>query len=575
MIRDNLCQLTNVRAACKDASIRMTGFAGWQAEIEFGFDDVTPDVTLHFGPLDLQAYQGLTIGVENLGAKPLKLYAMLNNNFWNHGFTAVAPGETGPLTVLFIRPRQSREMDGYFKGMNGLPDGSMVLWNPIDPSEIHSLRLYVMKPRESQAIRIHGISPYQLLQPLSKERLDNGYFPFIDEYGQFIHKDWPGKSESDADLIRRREQEALSLKTHPGAEEWSRYGGWLAGPRLDATGHFRVEKVDGKWWFIDPEGHLFWSHGVCCVRFDQKTAIEGREHYFRRIPEMQDFRMENLRRKYGEDWKNRSRSLAHARLRSWGLNTLANHSQEDIYDMRQTPYTIWLETRSWLKRKFPDVGNPIWRQQLRDRLHELGAKVNDDPWCLGVFVDNEIHGSTDPVLWETYFQLVSAAVKEAMPSKLYLGCRLDHHRYPHEGAEADAIVRLSAKYCDVVSFNFYKYSLKDFVWLDGAEDKPALIGEFHIGAPDRGLPHTGLKGAVDQEHRAEAYKEYVLSSLVNPHLIGTHWFQYSDQLYTGRFDGENYQIGFVDICDRPYPELVDACRSVGYGMYAYRYGAGD
>src|SRR5690606_20027200 len=89
------------------------------------------------------------------------------------------------------------------------------------------------------------------------------------------------------------------------------------------------------------------------------------------------------------------------------------------------------------------------------------------------------------------------------------------------------------------------------------------------------LPHTGLKGAVDQAHRAEAYKEYVRSSLANPHLIGTHWFQYMDQMYTGRFDGENYQIGFVDICDQPYSELVEACRSVGYGMYAYRDQAGQ
>ena len=41
---------------------------------------------------------------------------------------------------------------------------------------------------------------------------------------------------------------------------------------------------------------------------------------------------------------------------------------------------------------------------------------------------------------------------------------------------------------------------------------------------------------------------------------------------TGRGAGENYQIGFVDICDTPYPEIVAASREVGYGMYEYRSG---
>lgn len=50
-----------------------------------------------------------------------------------------------------------------------------------------------------------------------------------------------------------------------------------------------------------------------------------------------------------------------------------------------------------------------------------------------------------------------------------------------------------------------------------------------------------------------------------------HWFQYEDQPLTGRGDGENYQIGFVDVCDRPYPQIVAACRDIGRRMYGERY----
>ena len=40
----------------------------------------------------------------------------------------------------------------------------------------------------------------------------------------------------------------------------------------------------------------------------------------------------------------------------------------------------------------------------------------------------------------------------------------------------------------------------------------------------------------------------------------------------GRGDGENYQIGFVDICDTPYPEIIDAARRIGDRMYQLRSG---
>ena len=61
----------------------------------------------------------------------------------------------------------------------------------------------------------------------------------------------------------------------------------------------------------------------------------------------------------------------------------------------------------------------------------------------------------------------------------------------------------------------------------------------------------------------------------NPLIVGTHWFQYGDQATTGRGDGENYQIGFVDVCDTPYPETIAACRDIGCQMYRVRYVGGS
>ena len=95
-----------------------------------------------------------------------------------------------------------------------------------------------------------------------------------------------------------------------------------------------------------------------------------------------------------------------------------------------------------------------------------------------------------------------------------------------------------------------------------------MIGEFHFGAWDRGLFGSSLKNKGSQAGRAAALKKYVESALDNPQIVGVHWHQFSDQATTGRFDGEHFQVGWTDVCDRPYRETVDALRS--FDLYGRR-----
>ena len=187
----------------------------------------------------------------------------------------------------------------------------------------------------------------------------------IDRFGQYIHKDWPGKTHSEDELAEQRTREAADLAAHPGPQDWNQYGGWLGGPKLEATGRFRVAKWRDKWWFVDPEGRLYWSHGLVRVTWScGYTPITGREHLFADLPaatrrsarstaaargpiagqyergtETYNFSGANLLRKYGPDWPADFADVTHRRLRSWGLNTLANCSQPAIYLQRKTPYT--------------------------------------------------------------------------------------------------------------------------------------------------------------------------------------------------------------------------------------------
>ncbi len=96
----------------------------------------------------------------------------------------------------------------------------------------------------------------------------------VDEFGQFTRAQYPSKIKSTEQLRALAEQEIESLKGKPLAGR-STYHGWANGPKLKATGYFRTEKVDGKWWLVDPQGYLYFSSGVDIIRLSNSSTITG------------------------------------------------------------------------------------------------------------------------------------------------------------------------------------------------------------------------------------------------------------------------------------------------------------
>lgn len=161
-----------------------------------------------------------------------------------------------------------------------------------------------------------------------------------------------------------------------------------------------------------------------------------------------------------------------------------------------------------------------------------------------------------------YFSVVRDAIRQAAPDRLYLGCRF--------AWAPPTVLACSADYCDVVTANLYRDDPTSFRLPDGAADKPLLSGEFHFGALDRGLLHTGLVPTASQEERAARFKRYVRAALADPRFVGVHWFKWGDQPLTGRFDGECFQVGLVDVADTPYPEMVAALRELARELYVQK-----
>lgn len=342
----------------------------------------------------------------------------------------------------------------------------------------------------------------------------------------------------------------------------------------------------------------------------------------------------NLYLKYGKNWAEENRERQHRRLRSWGMNTFGNWSGQYASEVNKTPFTVAVHyPYERLGEKFPDVWSPRTHSVLRKVLEMMKKNgYASSPWNMGFFINNELHWK-DPAKvgkilfqskasqpakkhfvsqlknkysnidqlnasWKTqynhweallqsttavpfnrckadleqfykdmahaYFKMCRDNLKEFFPNHMYLGCRFHDHINP-------MAMEISQEYCDVISYNLYIKSVADYVGPVANLTRPLMATEFHFGALDRGMFHCGLNYASDQDDRAKHYYEYVKGAMKNPLFVGTHWFQYGSQAFTGRgSDGENFQIGLVDIADNPYPEIIEAVRQVGYEMYQLR-----
>ncbi len=378
------------------------------------------------GKWDLSAYEYISVDIHNIDTHDIDVFIRVDN-----------PGATGLKNCIteraFVQPDQrvtltiplKRISDSTIRlfGMNGYPQGLYPDGVGLDLTNIVAITPFTGKgtPRDNifEISNIYAGGRYET--PRWLEMTEEAFFPFVDKFGQFIHKDWPGKIHSLEELALSRDAEARRLADDRGPEDWNQWGGWANGPTLKATGHFRVEKYQDKWWMVDPDGRLFFSTGLCVVGTGwAATPVEGRDGWFAELPAndaahqtfyrksyklwsghykgqeplMFDFSTMNLARKYGENWREVYPQVVHRRLRAWGINTIGNWSNSNWCRMRKTPYTMTFFYESRKLRGtgsgFPDVFDPAFAPAVLKGARQFLAGTTDDPWCIGYFLDNEM-----------------------------------------------------------------------------------------------------------------------------------------------------------------------------------------
>jgi hypothetical protein len=212
-----------------------------------------------------------------------------------------------------------------------------------------------------------------------------------------------------------------------------RWGGTTA-LVIDATGRFRVEEHDGTWWFVTPDGHGFFSAGVNHLDPDgDRAPALGRSPY-----------RDAILARYGDDagWAD----ATIARLRAWGFNTVGAFSDTELFAGR-FPYTyiVGFATLAPTVPGWPtgQTGHPVRDYFAPEFAGAAAARAAAaapcaaDPWCVGVFTDNELPWGPSAIQYGDYVDAYMTLPAGA-PGKLALQAFFAE-RYGGDVAAFDAV----------------------------------------------------------------------------------------------------------------------------------------
>jgi len=147
----------------------------------------------------------------------------------------------------------------------------------------------------------------------------------------------------------------------------------------EGTGYFEVAQDENDvWWFVTPEGNIFYSMGINCV-----------------LPCSRPEYTEAIFEKYGsyEVWAEAQK----IRYQRWNYNTLGAWCNLSL--LENIPYTYQIKTFGeedfLIARKLPDIWNPEWREFVRSKIENETQEFREDPYLIGYWIDNEVNLGPD------------------------------------------------------------------------------------------------------------------------------------------------------------------------------------
>lgn len=371
----------------------------------------------------------------------------------------------------------------------------------------------------------------------------------------------------------------------------NRFGSIKTLPRQEATGRFRTEKINGRWWIIDPDGYRHYVRGLNSFR--KGSSDRNKAAWQSRYGSDEKWISDSQK-----EWRNFGFHTAGAFSEESGQSTydlIRNHNRRHRNKvMTMTPCFHFLDSFSVAKSYPIHLGKreyaPAlvfydgWEEWCEEYINgKQFAPFLKDSNVLGFFSDNQINFNTRAlptivrfiqlgdidendkaflavkefldsngvsidearkitdatcdlnsrfaeIVASRYYEPIHKAIRKYDSKMLYLGTRL-HGTVKY----TDGIVRACGKYCDVISINYYGVWSPELTtamkrWTELA-DKPILISEFYTkGIEDSDLNNESGNGwcVRTEMDKAIAYQHFTLALLEAPNCVGWHWFRYQD-----------------------------------------------
>ncbi len=387
--------------------------------------------------------------------------------------------------------------------------------------------------------------------------------------------------------------------------------------QTDATGFFRVEKINNRWWVIDPSGHYNIQRVINGFRKggSERNANALESHF-------------GSDKKWVDDMARTFNDCGINGTGSWSTDSLIRQYNEVSADNKLS-YSPYLGLMSSYGRKrggtyqlpgntgFPNqtifVFDPEFKSFCDSVAAEKISELSGDPNLFGYFSDNELpfglgnlegyltlKNPADPgriaaerwlkergvsssaitdrdraafagYVADRYFKIVSEAIKKADKNHLYLGSRL------HGKAKfIKEVMQAAGKYCDVVSINYYGVwtpSPKHLADWKSWFDRPFIITEFYTKGMDSGLANTTGAGYTvhTQKDRGYSYQDFCLALLEAKNCVGWHYFKYQDNDPEAKnVDPSNVDSnkGIVNNDYQFYEELINSMKLLNRQVYS-------
>ncbi len=369
------------------------------------------------------------------------------------------------------------------------------------------------------------------------------------------------------------------------------YGGWMnPDMRREATGFFRTEKINGRFFVIDPLGY------PCLLR-----TLKGVQTYQVRSKRQREIALE----KYGTDQNFYNKTVGYIK-HDLGFNAATGDEnllkvEDGVISERSMAFARWYGIERGLDNA--TAGSSTFSQnntmpvfdpeflEFSEKHAQRDACFTENPWILGYTTDNElpmdenmlfnylalspdtvINGnyvnhhsyaaawtwlkemtgkefpSVDDIdndmmqlfrgfVWDRYFSVVTPIMKKYHPNHMILGTR-----FLTDVTRAPWVLRFASLYIDVLTVNWYGQwtpSEDDLYNLSKYSGLPIYVTEFYVKAlyndggydhPD--VPLTNKNGAGwvvrTQADRGDFYQNFVLRLLECKEAIGWQWIGYQD-----------------------------------------------